>query len=71
MEIKGLLTFALGGVLLTILWIVLNFGPNYASEGVTSVLGAIVIGFLGFLFVGIGLSAIIEDANRKAKQNPS
>jgi ABC-type transport system involved in cytochrome c biogenesis permease component len=63
MHVRGILTFALGGVILSILW----FMMRYSIEGANLFFITIILGFLGFLFIGIGLSAIAEDTGKSAK----
>ena len=65
--VKGVLTFAIGGTILALLYFLMS-----NSSGNTNFLGnyvVILLGFLGFIFVGMWLYAILDDAN-KSNQNP-
>lgn len=66
---KGIITFALGGVLLTFalmtLQVFFNSSPSSFGNGVYG----LALAFLGFLFVGLGMWGIVKDAiGNKSKQ---
>ncbi len=60
--IKGIITFALGGVFLVFACGLVNLfftrEPASFSQGITG----LVLAVIGFLFVGVGLWGIIQDA---------
>jgi hypothetical protein len=60
--IKGIITFALGGLVLIFAFefIQLFFTGTPANFG--DIVNGLPLAFIGFLFVGIGLWAIIQDA---------
>jgi hypothetical protein len=67
-KIIGLLSFALGGVVLNWILMYVFDVPQGFQGGVDSVrLGVSIAVFLGFLFLGYGLMQIIK----QEKQNPS
>ena len=62
--VRGVLTFAIGGTVLALLsYLIMSGIGNNGSFGFYVVL----LGFLGFLFVGMGLYSIVEDSSRAAK----
>jgi len=60
--IRGIITFALGGLVLIFAlgFIQLFFATSPANVG--NLVSGVPLAFVGFLFVGIGLWAIIQDA---------
>ena len=66
----GVMTFAIGGTILAyLLYLLINSIRNTGIGIVSGVIfpsgiHVIILGFLGFLFVGMGLHAIVEDVNK-------
>jgi hypothetical protein len=60
--VKGILTFALGGLLLAFAWLfsTLFFTSPPTNSG--DIVITLLLAFTGFLFVGIGLWALLQDA---------
>ncbi len=61
--VRGIITFALGGLVLVI-DLFFNGVAVFTggTAGLGSVLGGFAIAFIGFLLVGVGLWAMIQDA---------
>jgi hypothetical protein len=66
--IKGIITFALGGVILVFaLWFILQFF-NQTPASLEAMMNGLTLSFIGFLFIGMGLWAIIRDASDSTKK---
>jgi hypothetical protein len=66
--IKGIITFALGGVILVFaLWFILPFF-NQTSISLETMMNGLTLSFIGFLFIGMGFWAIIKDAMDSTKK---
>ena len=74
MNLRGLLSFALGGTMLIFVFYNMILHPQLMGYDQSVVLSWIaqdaLFGFIGFLLVGLGLWLIIRDARRETKQNP-
>jgi hypothetical protein len=61
--VKGIITFALGGVLLIFAVMFLQlFFTRYPSD-VGNVINGLPLAFVGFLLVGLGIWGIVKDAS--------
>jgi hypothetical protein len=66
--IKGIITFALGGIIIVFaLWFILQFS-NQASTSLEAMMNGLTLSFIGFLFIGMGFWAIIKDATDSMKK---
>ena len=64
--VRGVLTFAIGGTILAFLFfLMINSNGFSINSWVHTFSGfyVMLIGFLGFLFVGMGLYGIVAEAN--------
>jgi hypothetical protein len=60
--VKGIITFALGGVLLIFAVMFLQlFFTRYPSD-IGNMINGLPLAFVGFLFVGLGFWGIVKDA---------
>lgn len=62
MSLKGLVSFAIGGVLLVFTLYIVFWGALSQSPSVGTLINGLAIGFVAFLLIGLGLFLIIESA---------
>ncbi len=60
--VKGIITFAIGGVLLIFAVMFLQLFFTGSPSDIGNMINGLPLAFIGFLFVGLGIWGIIKDA---------